>query len=95
MLSVLADFPEFEHLTEELLKEDFEQFLNIYAIVQQKILVFSEHLSTDPTKADTLIKANELLLTKIRLVEHHQLEVKAALVNLTVSQKIQKKYMAE
>lgn len=92
---MLADFPEFDELNEELLKANFEQFLQIYAKLQQKILDFSSHLSTDATKADTLIKANELLLDKIHLVERHQLETKAALVNLTVSQKIQKKYTAE
>lgn len=92
---MLADFPEFDELNEELLKANFEQFLQIYAKLQQKILDFSSQLSTDPTKADSLIKANELLLDKIQLVERHQLETKAALVNLTVSQKIQKKYTAE
>lgn len=92
---MLADFPEFDELTEELLKVDFEQFLKIYAVLQQKILDFSSQLSTDPAKADTLIKVNELLLTKIQLVETQQLDVKAALINLTVSQKIQKKYRSE
>jgi hypothetical protein len=92
---VLAEFSELDKLTEELLKRDFDEFISIFNKLQENFQSIALEDPINPSQIQELEQVYTELTLKIELVEKFQKDVRLALVNLTNSRKILKKYVAE